>query len=61
MCPVNYWVYAHFVSKSMRDTINETSYAIHLWNEMWIRNGLDKNAVYRDNCIYEELQKRYCG
>jgi hypothetical protein len=33
-----------------------TGHAIHLWNEMWRRLGLDKNAKYDENSLYEKLK-----
>lgn len=37
----------------------DISYAVHLWNEMWRRDGKDKDAKYPDNCLYEKLKRRY--
>ena len=28
---------------------------IHFWNEVWRRNGLDKNADFHKDSIYEKL------
>lgn len=33
--------------------------AIHLHNEIWRSNGLDKNAAHHPLCLYERLKKRY--
>ena len=33
--------------------------AIHLWNECWRQNKLDKNGTYDENSLYEQLKKRY--
>jgi len=33
-------------------------YAVHLWNEVWTRNGLNKNAVF-DGSLYGELRARF--
>lgn len=57
-CPVDYWNCQYFITKSIKD-IDEDAYAIHLWNEMWKRNTMDKSAFYSENCLYEELQSRY--
>ena len=37
----------------------DESYTIHLWNEMWRRNNLDKNRKYEENCLFEKLKKKY--
>jgi len=39
--------------------LNGSSYAIHLWNEKWRAAGQDKNADYPENCLYEQLKRRY--
>lgn len=33
--------------------------AVHLWNEMWKKEGFDKNAKYDPSCLYEKLQAKY--
>ncbi len=37
----------------------EESYAIHLWNERWRATGQDKDSQYPQDCLYEELKRRY--
>ena len=32
---------------------------IHLWNECWRRNDMDKNSSYPEGTIYQELRNRY--
>jgi mannosyltransferase OCH1-like enzyme len=39
--------------------VDQDSYAIHLWNEMWRANGQDKNVTYDRNCLYEQLKTKY--
>ncbi|MBD2297299.1 glycosyltransferase [Nostoc sp. FACHB-190] len=39
--------------------ITSNSYAVHLWNEIWRQNKLDKNANYDKNCLYERLKAKY--
>jgi mannosyltransferase OCH1-like enzyme len=31
------------------------SYTVHFWNEMWRREGQDKNAFYESGTLYEKL------
>jgi len=59
ICPVDFWNCQYFISKSINDIIDEETYTIHLWNEIWRRNKMNKSTVYDENCMYEELQKRY--
>jgi Glycosyltransferase sugar-binding region containing DXD motif len=33
--------------------------AVHLWNEMWRLNGVEKNGAFPEHCIYEQLKRRY--
>ena len=41
--------------------IGSASYAVHLWNEMWRQNGLDKALTYHPRSYYEQLKARYLG
>lgn len=33
--------------------------AVHLWNEMWKKEGVDKTAKHSPACLYEKLQARF--
>ncbi|HEV2884346.1 MAG TPA: glycosyltransferase [Pyrinomonadaceae bacterium] len=58
-CPIDYpdW---HYVLDAKADIVlNEKTYAIHLWNEMWRTAGQDKNARYDNACLYEQLKRTY--
>lgn len=35
------------------------SRSVHLLNEMWRLNSIDKNASFPKHCIYEQLKRRY--
>lgn len=35
--------------------------AVHLWNEMWRREGLDKDRSYPADSLFERLKQRYLG
>jgi hypothetical protein len=39
--------------------ITNDSYAVHLWNEIWRQNGLEKNLIYDEKCLYEILKRQY--
>jgi hypothetical protein len=40
--------------------LEECHYFIHCWNEMWRKNGIDKNTeVGKEGSIYNQLIKRY--
>jgi hypothetical protein len=54
--PVNYWQVWQLVEESR---FPEASVSIHLWNSQWRDQGLDPDAKYRGNCIYEQLKTRF--
>ena len=39
--------------------VRQGSRAIHLANEIWRANGIDKNLLYHPGCIYGKLQRRH--
>lgn len=39
--------------------ITRDTYGVHLWNEIWRQNNIDKNAIYDKRCLYERLKARY--
>ena len=41
------------------DALSENSYCIHLWNEMWRRNGIDKNAGFDKESLFEKLKNKF--
>jgi len=42
-------------------TIPESSHAVHLWHEMWRRQGWDPDAAYHPESIYGRLKARLLG
>ena len=40
-------------------TFGKATRAVHLWNEMWRREGWDKNTAYDPGCSYESLKRNY--
>jgi hypothetical protein len=40
-------------------TVCESSYAVHLWNEMWRHTKTDKNAEYHKDCLYEQFKRKF--
>ncbi len=34
-------------------------YGVHLWNECWRNNNMDKNGSYPKNSLYEQLKRKY--
>ena len=33
--------------------------AVHMWHEVWRRNGADKDAQFHPDCLYEKLKRMY--
>lgn len=58
-CPVN-WDEIYKLTTDGQELIDANhSYAIHLWNEMWRVQELDKNKVYHPDSLFEKLKKKY--
>lgn len=55
------WKEVHdFINPITSRSIDLTkSYSLHLWNECWRRNNLDKNKSYHPDSIFEKLKKMY--
>ncbi len=60
-CPIGYADWRQVIEPDARLRFNESTRAIHLWNEMWRDSGQDKNAAYDPACLYEQLKKEYLG
>lgn len=58
-CPLGYPEWHKVLEPDAGVVLDESTYAIHLWNEMWRAASQDKNAQYDRNCLYEQLKKRY--
>ena len=58
-CPLGYADWHKAIEPETEVTLAASSYAIHLWNEKWRAANQDKNARYPDNCLYEQLKRRY--
>ena len=55
-CPLHYQEWRQVLEPDAEGLIDDDTYAIHLWNEMWRAAGQDKNATYDRNCLYERLK-----
>lgn len=58
-CPLDYSEWHRVLEPDFETRFGETTYAIHLWNEMWRASGQDKNAEYNSACLYERLKRKY--
>ncbi len=63
--PLGWWEWrelihgGHITGIKLKWKLRRETYAIHFWNEMWRRNGVDKNDSYPSHCMYERLKQRY--
>lgn len=58
-CPVDVRDWNKIISGALSMDTLMGSHAVHLWNEMWRRNRINKSANYCENSIYEQLKKLY--
>jgi hypothetical protein len=58
LCPLPYdqW---HRVLDPEPPALPAESVALHLWNEMWRRAGVDKDGAQPPGCLYERLKARH--
>lgn len=57
-CPIDYFNIESLINSSGY-TLKEETLSIHLWNEVWNRESLDKNASYAKDSIYEWMKTKY--
>lgn len=57
--PLRFNEWRRVLEPEAQGLVDEESYAIHLWNEMWRATGQNKNATYDQSCLYEKLKSRY--
>jgi hypothetical protein len=55
-CPIPFYEWRTLVDPSAKIELPAATYAVHLWNEMWRRGGVDKSAVFDPACLYERLK-----
>lgn len=63
--PINWWHWEDFLQEDLKVRARvqwrllRKPHGLHLWNEMWRRNGADKDRTYPQNCLYERLKRKY--
>ncbi len=58
-CPLGYLEWAGVLDPRANLLFDESTYAVHLWNEMWRRADRNKNDQYHPDCLYEQLKRKY--
>jgi hypothetical protein len=56
-CPIDYTHWERLIHPPAPQ-LSRSTHAVHLWNELWRRAGVDKDAPCRDS-LYTDLQRRY--
>jgi hypothetical protein len=63
--PVDWWMWDEVISDELK-VKNRLKFlwsppvhAVHLWNSMWNRAGVDKSGNFPPDCLYEELKRLY--
>lgn len=57
-CPVRHGEWESLLDANP-PAIPDDAVAVHFWNEMWRRNGREKDASYDPGSLYEQLKARY--
>ncbi len=58
-CPIHFSNWKMLMDPNVGCDFTPETCAIHLWNELWRREGVDKDECHPQGCIYEELKSRY--
>ncbi len=60
-CPTDWWRWEELINPLDKDDYQITSsetYAVHLWNEMWRRNNIDKSLPYEKTSFYGNFVRK---
>jgi len=58
-CPFGFEDWEMVLDSNPTWNFDDSTYAIHLWNEMWRRRGQDKDQPFHPQCLYEQLKRKY--
>lgn len=57
--PVDYFHFNQILIKRDNEIDLSLSVAVHLWNEMWRRNGINKDDSFAVGSLFENLKSKY--
>jgi hypothetical protein len=57
--PVSYYEWRSLIDPGVTWEFDESTRCVHLWNEMWRRDGVDKDSEYHQGCLYGRLKAEY--
>ncbi len=58
-CPIPWFRWKEVIDPDFRSPFPAETYAVHMWNELWRRDGFDKDKQYDTACLYERLKAKY--
>jgi len=58
-CPIHFSQWESILEEQPEPGWPESTRAVHLWHELWRREGRDKDASYAPGCLYERLKRHY--
>jgi len=56
-CPIHWYELFNIVDPTYK--LPEESVGVHLWQSRWKHDGFNEYEEYDENCIYEQLKKKY--
>ena len=56
-CPIDWWSWHQALSVSPPDNRLQESWAVHLWHELWRRNGVDKLDDFPISSLIERFRR----
>ena len=59
-CPIHFSEWRQLLDPAAMRTLGPHVHTVHLWHELWRREGRDKDGCYPRGCLYELLKRRYC-
>jgi hypothetical protein len=60
-CPVAYHDWRRLIDIAESCRFDGPTWAVHLWHEMWRREGEDKDRDFPPGCLYEQFKGFYLG
>jgi len=58
-CPIPWSMWRTVVAPDQQWYFDDSTTAVHLWNDLWRRHEQDKNLDYPPECLYEVLKRKY--
>jgi hypothetical protein len=58
-CPLHPNDWKNVIDPAAQCRFAESSHAVHLWNELWRREGWDKDRDYPSGCLYEMWKEQF--